>query len=909
MALKKIFVFFSLFLIFCTIFPSNFLSYNYNVSNFNVGSWNVYYEGIDESKYSFHFGKNVSGVEISLYVICSGNDFNSDSIRLTFVGEKVSGAYNVETIVGVARVGYDNDGKVSVGKGRHLIYYVMPEKSFVSYINITLHSRSGFPKLNLQLSSIKEWDPIVHYVPIVVWTMGWSRYDLTEDGKGRVAVLSSGANIPIGCPDESGIVYVFGKGFKPPKVTGKPDVYVDFSYAGGFNAAPESFAGKGNYRCKIDVGIGAGYTLNEACYSGLNQTLYLNQKYTTGTIIPLIAQDTAKGTIDIFIEVGKEVLESPFAKKVLEALGYISFAYDVIQLFLSLGFDEIVTDARILVWNNVNVDPDKEFFAYFNIICQTKSKGLTGTIANFYGECPWGRPLLEGLFGARIFELPTGGMFVGGILLHYYIPVLESVSPLTENMPVTSKITLKFSKPLDRDSIVKSSDTIVAMADSKPIDFFDFFHFRDSGSDQTVLVMSPNYHMDYGTRYEINFTSKILDTEGFQIEPFTITFTTEPGPPKPKNVYYNVSLAVSQGLHEFGGRMRGDIYKAVITKDPVEFNFKNVVADALFRTNDPLFDYWNEGSGWIFRVGEKIYLKLSTAKDGGVPPRSKVIFELVERLEIRTDVWAKAKVKEFKVGNPALANALSEQAGLKSDAVFDLEPIVLKEYSAIGERIGSITFYDSGIKSLDGKTLPLYAIIRDNIIGIIPDKPEPVFILNVGSSKVPIDLVVYYIGGDFAGSWRLKPEYIGSKQYTYNYIINFKGSKLELFIFSNSTVSGFSYNESSQTLSFKVNGKDGTLGYINLMLPKDFGEVKPKVFFDKKEINYVMEKTDLGYRIYFTYLHSTHDIIIYIFGQEQATTTLTPPPSVGGLDISLTAALIAIVMISLIVFSKVKRRR
>ncbi len=36
-------------------------------------------------------------------------------------------------------------------------------------------------------------------------------------------------------------------------------------------------------------------------------------------------------------------------------------------------------------------------------------------------------------------------------------------------------------------------------------------------------------------------------------------------------------------------------------------------------------------------------MKLSTAKDGGVPPRSKVIFELAEKLKIETGVLAEAK--------------------------------------------------------------------------------------------------------------------------------------------------------------------------------------------------------------------------------------------------------------------------
>jgi len=838
------------------------------------GGWHVYSEGVNESKYRFDFRQVASGLEITLRINCLVHDVNSDYIKLVFVGEKITGSSGTyEQIMGIARVGYENDSKLTVGYGKHLIYYVLPQRGFVSYANITLYSRGGSPTLDLHRSTIREWDPKTHYVPIVVWKYGWAVYNITDDGRGRISLLCSGGGLPQGCPQESGIFYVFGKGFTPPKVGGRPDVYVDFNYFGGFNAAPESSYGKGNYRCKIDVGFGSGGTLSEAYYSGLNQTLYLKQKYTYETTYPLIWQDTAKAEIDYALEAGKVIMESPLAKSMLEGLGYVSLAYDVAQEILSLSFDEIVSDSKILVWENVNVDQEKELFAYFSIVCQVKSVGLTGTIANFYGESPWGRPLLEGLFGARIFELPAGGMFVGGILLHYYVPTLESVEPLGGGLPVNTKITMRFSKPIDRGSIVKRPDTIVAIANSKPIDFFDFFHFRDSGSDQKTLVMSPNYRLDYNTIYVINFTSKIVDVYGFPLEPFTITFSTEQGPPPPKNIYYNVSVAVSTGLYEFGERLRGCIFRAEIAKDNVQYDARSLVADATFRTNDPLFDYWNEGSALIFKVGDKAYVKLSTAKDGGVPPRSRTIFELVEVLEMKTDTWAEARVEEVNVGNPAVLAAFKEQAGLKPGAFFMLEPIVVKEYSAIGEKVGYITFHSDEIKGLDGKTLPLYAVIRSNVFGIIPDKPSPVFNLKVGPTHMPVDFVAYVIQNGFVGAWRLTPELEEQRQYTYNYIIQAKGASLEVQVFSNSTITGFSYNETVNAISFKASGKNGTRGYTILAVPKSFGEIKPTVFFDYKQIEHKLDETENTYYIRFSYSHSTHNVTVYLKGVEQSKET------------------------------------
>jgi hypothetical protein len=226
--------------------------------------WQVYYEGSDESAYRLDFGMEASGLEMWLYIQTQRTDYLSywnDSIKIVLVGKPElvvtsNGSFAVEPIVGFTKIGYKDDEEKSTG-GLHGIYYVLPQKSYVNYINVTIRLQSGEPQLDTSRSYARVWEPYVDIVPVVTWTLGWYDFNVTEDGRGRTALVSFGA--PVGNqPSESGLTFTFGKAFVPPRILGKPDVYVEIGYAGGINIAPESFTGTGNYRCKIDAGIGKG---------------------------------------------------------------------------------------------------------------------------------------------------------------------------------------------------------------------------------------------------------------------------------------------------------------------------------------------------------------------------------------------------------------------------------------------------------------------------------------------------------------------------------------------------------------------------------------------------------------------------------------------------------------------------
>jgi parallel beta-helix repeat protein len=84
---------------------------------------------------------------------------------------------------------------------------------------------------------------------------------------------------------------------------------------------------------------------------------------------------------------------------------------------------------------------------------------------------------------------------------------------------------------------------------------------------------------------------------------------------------------------------------------------------------------------------------------------------------------------------------------------------------------------------------------------------------------------------------------------------------------SNSTISRFQFKGSQKTISFNVTGLDGTLGFCNLTLTnnlvQDLWQNNFRVLVDGKEPLMMKNFTDgIHTYVYFTYLHSEHEVII-----------------------------------------------
>jgi len=95
---------------------------------------------------------------------------------------------------------------------------------------------------------------------------------------------------------------------------------------------------------------------------------------------------------------------------------------------------------------------------------------------------------------------------------------------------------------------------------------------------------------------------------------------------------------------------------------------------------------------------------------------------------------------------------------------------------------------------------------------------------------------------------------------------------------SNSTISGLTFNPTGQTLSFTATGPDGTNGYVSATLAKNLtaNPAGVKVLIDGNQVACSPTSTSDSCRLYFTYQHSTHNVIIDLSAAAQPTPTPTP---------------------------------
>jgi hypothetical protein len=91
---------------------------------------------------------------------------------------------------------------------------------------------------------------------------------------------------------------------------------------------------------------------------------------------------------------------------------------------------------------------------------------------------------------------------------------------------------------------------------------------------------------------------------------------------------------------------------------------------------------------------------------------------------------------------------------------------------------------------------------------------------------------------------------------------------------SNSTVTDLAFNSTSRELSFTVSGPSGTTGYVDAYIAKSLIEdiSTLKVYLDGNQLNYSVTSQGDSWLIYFTYHHSTHEVIIDLNVAPAATT-------------------------------------
>jgi parallel beta-helix repeat protein len=122
-----------------------------------------------------------------------------------------------------------------------------------------------------------------------------------------------------------------------------------------------------------------------------------------------------------------------------------------------------------------------------------------------------------------------------------------------------------------------------------------------------------------------------------------------------------------------------------------------------------------------------------------------------------------------------------------------------------------------------------------------------------------------------------------------------------VFVFSNSTVSDFSFKPENTMIQFNVDGENGTIGFCNVTIPKDLLNTEDNwtILVDGDSVTPTVNEDASNTYLYFTYNHSTKTIEII------GTTAIPEFPSWTPLLI----ALVAVVAVAVIYRRKLSHRR
>jgi S-adenosylmethionine hydrolase len=117
-------------------------------------------------------------------------------------------------------------------------------------------------------------------------------------------------------------------------------------------------------------------------------------------------------------------------------------------------------------------------------------------------------------------------------------------------------------------------------------------------------------------------------------------------------------------------------------------------------------------------------------------------------------------------------------------------------------------------------------------------------------------------------------------------------------IVSNSTVTQVAFNSTSEVLQFTVSGPSGTTGFTNVTIAKTIinDTSTLEVYLDGNPISYTVYDLTTSWLIYFTYHHSTHNVVME-FAPQQTKTPSTPSTSNTSSN-APTAAIIGLVAVT-----------
>ena len=159
--------------------------------------------------------------------------------------------------------------------------------------------------------------------------------------------------------------------------------------------------------------------------------------------------------------------------------------------------------------------------------------------------------------------------------------------------------------------------------------------------------------------------------------------------------------------------------------------------------------------------------------------------------------------------------------------------------------------------------------------------------VNGGNSWNDLTLVNTDSSGNYSAIWTtsvtgnylLRAVYSGNQTYAQTSItVNLAVTPFEeqsvFSVSSNSTISAFAFNSTSNELSFRVSGESGTTGYVDVFIPKSLmNDVSNlKVYLDGNILTSTTESQGDSWLVSFTYHLSTHEVTMYL-GSAQSTSS------------------------------------
>jgi hypothetical protein len=769
--------------LFLTLYPLA-MEVQCNAYSIKAGSslWSTVYENANESAYTFYLNANAIGVKLVLYMSSRG-DVNKDWVKVYVYSEIVNstpeGEEHTRYIAGYSKFGYENDGRGSAN-GLHTVYYLLPNVTKIVYVEVKLHSINGNPRLDVKKSWAEPWNTTTSY---------WM-YENTDEGYGlrygrlsyvdnfgaelKVSALSCGTG-GYPCKSDSKFSFYYGRMLSVDS-GGLADIYVDVNYIGGFNIAPESTYGKGNYVAKLDVGV----TTRGEQFTYFH-TLYSTKKYDEPQLPTLITSEVAKGVADVAVDIvsdyALEFITSPAGKIFFKGLPYIGTVIEWAEMFQSLGFDETVARSELVIFSKQIpvVEGDNTVYIWANLVGELKSAWLSSTIMNFCGEPPW-QSFMDRLFGTKVWRLDQGGVYIGGVLLDYYnTPEIVSALPQGNLLSATSNITVVFSKPIDKGSIMPplgslypQGKSIVVYMNGVEVPFYEYFRASLS-SDRKTLTIYPNYHLDYGSVYRIVLTNRIRGADGTGLpKNYDLWFVTERRKQIEPVVYYVIPIATSLPNHN---HYDGKVFRAQLHENMSSINLTNMqyVGEASFYTNDINIDYYDRGSGRLYKLNNSLWFIPLQARDWGLPPkRGELIFRICDDFRLCNGEKIMQQIPaQFIVSRIRMENAIAEKslrdAGITEGALLNLEPVPIMDYSIPGYKIGEGVLISSREPWINGTKLTMYLV--DNVtrsiynLNTLLGEYKPIYTIWLGGARpLGADIVVYIIdNATYMRAWRVVP--------------------------------------------------------------------------------------------------------------------------------------------------------